>query len=311
MKARYLAFYSYIGTSFRSSEKLWFKDGKKYPDPESVQGLMEIALLKLRSLNYPSIILSSRTDGGVHAINTSAHFDLEKYGSGIYDPSTVAFQINKFFLNNSPIFVKKCIRVPDNFHARFNAISRTYLYSLYYILLIPPSPLSSQFFPGVVWKRSLFSFDIERFKEGAKYFVGYHDFSTFKRHDKLNPHKHNRREILSIDVRPGKPLLVSNIQGRDNVFHYFDIEIKGKAFVHNQIRRMIGTLNTVATGKLQPEDVKVMLQIPSKHSWHSFIQNCPPDGLYLCNVEYNPEDLIYDDSVTENKDIINIRSGTE
>lgn len=56
---------------------------------------------------------------------------------------------------------------------------------------------------------------------------------------------------------------------------------------------MIGTLISVAIGKLEPRDVQVMLRIPSKHSWHTFIQNCPPDGLYLCNVEYDPEHLVY------------------
>lgn len=57
---------------------------------------------------------------------------------------------------------------------------------------------------------------------------------------------------------------------------------------------MIGTLLSVAVGKLPPEEIKVMLQVPSKYSWHSFIQCSPPHGLYLCNVEYNPDDLIYD-----------------
>lgn len=56
---------------------------------------------------------------------------------------------------------------------------------------------------------------------------------------------------------------------------------------------MIGTLLSVAIGKLRPEDIKVMLQVPSKHSWHNFIASSPPHGLYLCNVEYNPDDLIY------------------
>lgn len=57
---------------------------------------------------------------------------------------------------------------------------------------------------------------------------------------------------------------------------------------------MIGTLMSVAVGKLPPEDIKLMLQVPSKHSWHSFIHSAPAHGLYLCNVEYNPDDLIYD-----------------
>lgn len=56
---------------------------------------------------------------------------------------------------------------------------------------------------------------------------------------------------------------------------------------------MIGALNSVAIGKLAPEELKVMLQVPSKHSWPTFIASGPPDGLYLCNVEYRPEDLVY------------------
>ncbi|KOB64195.1 tRNA pseudouridine synthase [Operophtera brumata] len=205
MKARYLAFMSYIGTGFRRSEKLWIRTGRNYPDPESVQGLMELALLKLRSLKYPNVTLSSRLNG----------------------------------------------------------------------------------------------FDIEKFREGAKYLVGVHDFTTFKKNDKLREYKHNRREIKSIDVRPGKPVVTDYTSKQDNVFDYWDIEIKGRAFVHNQIRRMIGTLNSVAIGRIDPKEIKVMLQVPSKHSWVSFVQSGPPDGLYLCNVEYNPEDLIYNADSTE------------
>lgn len=66
---------------------------------------------------------------------------------------------------------------------------------------------------------------------------------------------------------------------------------------------MVGALNSVATGKLPPEEIKVMLQVPSKHSWYSFIQTGPPDGLYLCNVEYNPEDLVYSAEQKEEKKI--------
>ncbi|CAH2238340.1 jg25433, partial [Pararge aegeria aegeria] len=143
-------------------------------------------------------------------------------------------------------------------------------------------------------------FDIERFKEGAAYLEGYHDFTTFKKFDKLLQTKHNRREIKSIVVKPGRPCTTSYCTGLENGFTYWDIEIKAKAFVHNQIRRMIGTLISVAIGKLEPHDVKVMLQIPSKHSWHTFIQTCPPNGLYLCNVEYNPEDLIYNPEKSTN-----------
>ncbi|XP_045785692.1 tRNA pseudouridine synthase-like 1 isoform X1 [Maniola jurtina] len=315
MKARYLTFFSYIGTKFRSSEKLWLKEGRNYPDPESVQGLMELALLKIRPVNYPNLTLSSRTDGGVHALNSSAHVDLERKGENIYETHYVTYEMNKFFFKNDiSILVRKCLRVNDNFSARFNALSRTYLYRLAVLkpdLVIEENTALSSFVPIEEWKRCHFlrhqEFDIERFKEGAKHLEGYHDFTTFKKFDKLLQYKHNRREIKSIVVAPGRPSTTAYSTGIENCFNYWDIEIKGKAFVHNQIRRMIGTLISVAIVKLEPDDVKVMLQIPSKHSWHTFIQNCPPDGLYLCNVEYNPEDLVYDPE----KNLTNVSEGIE
>ncbi|CAG9585795.1 unnamed protein product [Danaus chrysippus] len=302
MRARFVTFFSYIGTRFRSSEKIWLKEGRNHPDPESVQGLMELALLKIRPLNYPNVFLSSRTDGGVHALNTCAHFDLERHKELVYEPPYLENEINKYFFdNNISIHVKKCLQVNDDFSARHSALSRTYLYRL--AVIKPEIKLEEKIniatlIPIEEWRRCHFikpkNFDIELFKEGAKYFVGYHDFTTFKRFDKLNTHKHNRREIKSIKVKEGCPCVTSYSAKRDSCFNYWDIEIHGRSFVHNQIRRMIGTLISVATGKLQPKDIQVMLQVPSKHSWHSIIQNCPPDGLYLADVEYKQEDLIYD-----------------
>ncbi|XP_022819314.1 tRNA pseudouridine synthase-like 1 [Spodoptera litura] len=309
MKARYLTFFSYIGTPFRSSEKIWLREGRNHPDPESVQGLMELALLKLRSLNYPSLVLSSRTDGGVHALNTSAHFDLERFGSKIYEPEGITYTLNKFFYNhNNSIFVKKVIRVPDNFNARHKAIGRSYLYRLAVKrdgIVLPENVTIASYIPIEEWKRCHFvrlpGFDIEKFKEATKYFIGIHDFTTFKKFDKLKQHKHNRREVQSIVVRPGKPLITSYPR-EDGIFDYWDIEIRGRGFVHNQIRRMVGTLNAVAIGKLPAEEIKVMLQVPSKHSWHNFIQSGPPDGLYLCDVHYKPEDLIYNPESNQEKE---------
>ncbi|XP_028172181.1 tRNA pseudouridine synthase-like 1 [Ostrinia furnacalis] len=303
MKARYLAFFSYIGTRFRSSEKLRVKGKSQYPDPDSVQGMIEMGLYKLKSLNYPQITLSSRTDGGVHALCSSAHFDLDRYGAKIYDPPHICYVLNKYFYNtNSSIFVKKCLRVPDDFNARFKALSRTYLYRLAVLKkdkVLPEHSCIASHIPIEEWKRCHFTrlsnFDIEKLKEGAKYLVGYHDFTTFKKFDKLKQNKSNRRELYSVAVRPGAPLVTSHSQAEESIFDHWEVEFRGRAFVHNQIRRMMGTLISCAIGKLPPEEIKVMLQVPSKHSWHTFIPSCPPDGLYLCKVEYNPQDLVYHD----------------
>jgi tRNA U38,U39,U40 pseudouridine synthase TruA len=69
------------------------------------------------------------TDGGVHALSATAHVDLERYGSKIYECHNIAYNLNKFFFkSNCPIFIRNCIRVPDHFNARYYALSRTYLY---------------------------------------------------------------------------------------------------------------------------------------------------------------------------------------
>ncbi|CAK1552621.1 unnamed protein product [Leptosia nina] len=310
MKARYLMYFSYIGTKFRASEKLWLKMGRNYPDPESVQGIMEIALQRLKSHNYPAVQLSSRTDGGVHAINTTAHIDLERPGPNLYESNLILYNLNNFFRKHDiSIYIKKILRVNDDFSARHNAISRTYLYRFAVLKsdITPPEKLNVvQFAPIEEWKRCYFSkqkeFDIERVREAAKLFVGYHDFTTFKKFDKLFENKNNRRTIYSIDVRPGRPLVTSYTDNHiNNDLEYWEVEIKGRSFVHNQIRRMIGSLIALGAGKININDLKLMLQIPSKHSWLSHVSSSPPDGLYLCNVEYNPQDLIYE---AESSDIL-------
>lgn len=69
------------------------------------------------------------TDGGVHALNSSAHFDLIRRGEDIFDPHFITYEMNKFFFKNEiSIFVRKSVRVNDDFNARFAATSRTYLY---------------------------------------------------------------------------------------------------------------------------------------------------------------------------------------
>ncbi|XP_013140068.1 PREDICTED: tRNA pseudouridine synthase-like 1 isoform X2 [Papilio polytes] len=264
------------------------------------------------SCQCSSVILLLR-DGGVHALNSTAHFDLERYGTKVFDPEYITYELNKFFYKNeTSIHVKKCLRVSDDFSARFNALSRTYLYRLAVVkpdIVLPESNIISSYIPIEEWKRCHFirfpGFDIEKFKAGAKYLVGYHDFTTFKKFDKLTSHKQNRRYLHSFDVKPGQPLVTSYSSTQDSLFDYWDIKIKGRSFVHNQIRRMVATLISVAIGKIPPEEIKVMLQVPSKHSWYTFIQNCPPDGLYLCNVDYNPEDLVFQpvDIVKETEDL--------
>lgn len=83
-----------------------------------------------------------------------------------------------------------------------------------------------------------YNFDIEKFKEAASYLPGLHDFTSFKKFDRPvdGKYKHNRRLLISFDVRPGQPLVTSysSLQ-KENFFDYYDIYICGRSFVHNQV----------------------------------------------------------------------------
>lgn len=57
-----------------------------------------------------------------------------------------------------------------------------------------------------------------------------------------------------------------------------------------QVRRLVGSLVAVAKGKVTNRDLKLMLEVPSHNSWDPRIKTAPPQGLYLCEVEYSPED---------------------
>lgn len=57
---------------------------------------------------------------------------------------------------------------------------------------------------------------------------------------------------------------------------------------------MIGCLCSLARGYIEPQDIITMLQVPSRHSWLSGLCMAEPSGLYLYDVEYDPDDLILD-----------------
>lgn len=281
---------------------MWPVKGVSAPDLNSIQGLLEIALLKLQPLRYPKIWLSSRTDGGVHALNTTAHLDLERSGPDVYCPINIVNTLNKFLIrNNQTVVINKCVRVPDDFDSRRQAISRTYLYRLAVVKkgVVLPATGILPLIPVEEWRRCHFinvpDFNVDKFREGASHLAGFHDFSTFKKADRIKHYKHNRRLLYSIVIQKGKSTLNSySTNNSKEIFDYYDIYFHGYSFVHNQIRRMLAALIGVAEGKLTPKDIKVMLQVPSKHSWHSCLHNCPAHGLYLCNIEYNPKDLIFE-----------------
>ena len=157
-------------------------------------------------------------------------------------------------------------------------------------------------------------FDADQFVDCLKCMEGSHNFKAFcssqgwTKHIKL-PDGSNvselrtdeefQRMIPKIDVSeapnpcPLDPFYMDN-------FKFYQVQIKGKAFLHNQIRRMIGAALGVGEGRLTREDVQKMLQNPSL-GWNKKGRVVPPHGLHLLDVEYTQESL---QSATEDVNLL-------
>lgn len=139
-------------------------------------------------------------------------------------------------------------------------------------------------------------FDIERFKRASQLYLGRHDFRTFMRVQKDKRRDHAMFAVRRIDeftIRPGRSLAIGqNAKLAEELYNYWDIEIRAKSFVHNQVRRMIGTLIAVALNQINEKDIYEMLTIPSKNSWNQRVGIAPPFALYLYKIHYNERDMI-------------------
>ena len=251
------------------------------------------------------LVFSFRTDAGVHALQSSVHVDLQKVGGGYFHPSNITIALNHHFHEKwLPIRIINTIRIPETFHCRYNAKSRTYLYRLavikrdteedfeghHYLRYQPIEELDKCYFIKSSY------FDIERLIKASKLFEGYHDFRTFMGTLPTNE-KHAipsfaKRSIDCITIEKGRPMSTSyNNEIASKIYDYWDIKIKGKSFLYRQVRRMVGCWIAYAENKINDKDIHEMLTIPSAYTWKSECVVAPPHALYLCEVEYDQEEL--------------------
>ena len=133
----------------------------------SVQGAVEAALAKLEPGEH-TIAAAGRTDAGVHATAQVAHVDLERE----WEPFRLASALNAH-LRPDPVAIIACARVADDFHARFSANGRRYLFRV----VARRAPVTHD--RGLVWQ-VLNPLDLGAVREGAAVLVGHHDFTTFR-----------------------------------------------------------------------------------------------------------------------------------
>ena len=226
----------------------------------SVQGSIEKALSNLENKEH-AITGAGRTDAGVHAKCQVAHCDLEKE----WEPFRLSEALN-FHLRPLPIAVVDCALVDKQWHARFSALERKYLFRL----LVRRAPSTHE--AGLVWRIG-HSLDLSKMIEASKYLLGKHDFTTFR-----SSICQAKSPIKTLDE-----IKIDRIEGWSGV--EFRFQFRARSFLHNQVRSFVGTLERVGAGSWDPVDVKKALEAKDRSACGPV---SPPHGLYLTDVVYEP-----------------------
>ncbi|SDM37136.1 tRNA pseudouridine(38-40) synthase TruA [Chryseobacterium taihuense] len=235
-------------------------NGKNYfgyqiqPKDISVQEELEKALSTI--LREPiKTTGAGRTDTGVHAKKMFAHFDTTQDLS-----QQLVHQLNSFLPND--IAVYKIFRVNDDYHARFDATFRTYEY---YISL-EKNPFT-QDSAWQHWRRPL---DINKMNEACRILFDYEDFTSFA---KL--HTDNKTNLCSIYKAEWKQ------NGSELKF-----TVSANRFLRNMVRAIVGTMVDIGAGKIQPEDLRNIIENKNRNSAGT---SAPAHGLFLVDVGYDFE----------------------
>jgi len=235
-----------------------FAGWQRQKDLPSVQGAIEAALARLEPGPH-TIAAAGRTDAGVHALGQVAHCDLIKD----WDPFRLSEALNHH-LKPQPVAILAAARVADDWHARFSAVERQYLFRL----LMRRAPATHD--RGQVWQVP-HALDADAMQAAADLLVGRHDFTTF-------------RSSICQAASPVKTLdelrveAVEGFSGPEVRFH-----VRARSFLHNQVRSFVGTLERVGAGSWTPEDVRAALEARDRAACGPV---SPPQGLYLARVRY-------------------------
>jgi tRNA pseudouridine38-40 synthase len=231
-----------------------YKGFQAQADLPTVQGEIERALTAFCG-EAARVHAAGRTDTGVHAAGQVIHVDLAKD----WDPGVVMNALNAHLLP-APIAVLASARAADDFHARFSAVGRRYLYR---ILGRPGPPALER---GRVWHVRA-PLDAEAMHAAAQLLVGLHDFTTFR--DAACQAKSPVKTLDSAGVRrQGQEVLVT---------------FAARSFLHRQVRSMVGCLAEVGRGVWTREDLAAALAARDRAACGPV---APAQGLCLVEVFY-------------------------
>lgn len=243
---RYKITIEYLGTNFVG----W----QKQLGEISIQQTLEEAIYQFSGENVV-IHGAGRTDSGVHALGQVAHFDLTKY----LCPYKVMQAINHF-VRPYTIGVIACHLVDKDFHARFSAKKRYYVYRIInrpHLVIIDLN--------RVWWIKQVLN--VDAMNRSALHLVGNHDFSSFRA----------RYCQAKSPIKTLSKLAVT--QEEEEIRFYFS----APSFLHNMVRNIVGSLVLVGRNIWQEADIKKALEAKKREAAGV---KAPACGLYFLGVDY-------------------------
>lgn len=235
-----------------------FSGWQVQPDRETVQSVVEAALAKFLCAPVPTIC-AGRTDAGVHATHQVVSFQ----SPAVRSQASWVRALNTFLPKS--VSVRWAREVPDDFHARFSAVSRTYEY---WILNDPIRSPVLENRTGWVFR----PLDVDRMREGAEALLGTHDFTSFRAAECQ----------AATPVRTVTELRIARL-GR-----LVGVRISANAFLQHMVRNIVGALIYVGSGREPPEWIGQVLEARSRSA---AAPTFSPSGLYLTGVGYPGADL--------------------
>ncbi|MCB4800164.1 tRNA pseudouridine(38-40) synthase TruA [Neotamlana laminarinivorans] len=243
---RYFLELSYNGTNYHG----W----QNQPNAITVQEVIEKALSTLLNTKT-SIVGAGRTDAGVHAKQMYAHFESDKEL-----PGNLVYKLNSFLPKT--IAIQNLFEVKNDAHARFDALSRTYLYR-------------------IATKKNVFNYndayffnqdlDLVKMNKASSMLFNYTDFQCFSK--------------TNTDVKTFNCTIMKAEWNKvEDEIHF---TVKADRFLRNMVRAIVGTMVNIGVGKIAVNDLESIIESKNR-SEAGF--SVPAHGLYLTHIEY-PEDI--------------------
>jgi len=225
---------------------------------ESVQGVVQDTIIKIARENV-NLIGAGRTDAGVHALGQTANFRIEQE----LDLYRFKHSLNSTLPRD--IAVTSIEEVDEEFHSRFDAVKRTYIYLI--------SKGKSPFYDRYSWwyHGKIDCIELNRLSESL---LGEHNFTAFSR--KASETENKICNIHGIRWKESKGLVI--------------FYVEADRYLHGMVRTMVGTLlNSLKLKK----DIDYLCDIINKKERESAGEAVPAKGLFLTKVKYKDDGKIY------------------